>query len=325
MNQQKLERLINLIAMLRVARKPVTAAEIHETIPGYGQSSWDSFKRMFERDKEELREMGIRIDLQPVDAWEQQEGYWIKAESYYLPELDLSQEELAKLWLAASLLRMHDMPTAQSAYIKLAKDAPPGVSEPFNRVSADLALGMPNLSKAFEAVAERRRVSFEYNSRTGRKARTLSPYGLVHRKGAWYVVGLDGLSGEIRSFRIDRVQGAIKIVAPNEPGPEFEVPEGFRSDSALQTPPFVQGEKGGEQVSAPARVRFEPSTAWWVERSHPWLRLKWHEDGSAEASVQVSDVTGFLGWLLWFGEDAEVLEPAELRSAVRERLEQLVG
>jgi proteasome accessory factor B len=317
---RKSERLLNLIVMLLETAQPVTAEQIHRTIPGYGQDSWDTFKRMFERDKEELREMGIPVELTAVDAWETEQGYRIPKDRYYLPDLHLEPDELAALWLAAGLLRMSDPGPARSALMKLTEGAPPETEGNLSWLTADMGLAAPNLSTALESVAERKRVTFPYRSKEATRSRTVDPFGLTHRRGKWYLVGRDDGSDEIRSFRLDRVEGVVHMTHPSRPGPEFEIPEGFNLQGYMERPPFVQG-----SLPDKAKVRFDPSTAWWVERSSPWLRLEPDGDLGATAIVEVTDDSGFISWLLGFGEGAEVLEPQRLRDLALHRLEEICG
>lgn len=310
----KAERLLNLIVMLLEASRPVTPELIHQTIPGYGQDNWETFKRMFERDKEELREMGIPLERTAVDLWEQEEGYRIPKERYYLPDVKLEPDEVAALWLAAGLVRLNDPGTARAALLKLSHDSPAGGSEELSWLSADLGLASPNLPVAFQAVTERKQLVFKYRSRSGQKTRTVDPYGLSHRRGAWYLTGLDHLSGELRSFRLDRVAGDLRFVNPTGRGGEFDPPSEFSPDS-LQLPPFVQGGPG-----VAARIRFAPEAAWWVRRSYPWMHIETQQDGSGVAQMEVTDGPGFVAWVLGFAEGAEILEPRELRAAAGERL-----
>lgn len=317
---RKSERLLNLIVMLLETSQPVTAEQIHRTIPGYGQDSWDTFKRMFERDKEELREMGIPVELSSIDAWETEQGYRIPKDRYYLPDLNLAPDEVAALWLAAGLLRMSDPGPARSALMKLTEGDPPETAGNLSWLTADMGLAAPNLSVTLEAVASRKKTTFAYRSKDATRTRLVDPYGLTHRRGKWYLIGHDDHTGEIRSFRLDRVDGPVRLTHPSRPGPEFDIPEGFTLQGYMERPPFVQG--GGPEQ---AKVRFDPSTAWWVERTSPWLRLETNDDLSATAVVDVSDDSGFISWLLGFGEGAEVLEPQRLRDLVRERLEEICG
>ncbi len=317
---RKSERLLNLIVMLLETAQPVTAEQIHRTIPGYGQDSWDTFKRMFERDKEELREMGIPVELTTLDAWDTEQGYRIPKDRYYLPDLHLEPDELAALWLAAGLLRMSDPGPARSALMKLTEGAPPETQGNLSWLTADMGLAAPNLSTALESVAERKRVTFPYRGKEATRSRTVDPFGLTHRRGKWYLVGRDEDSDEIRSFRLDRVEGVIHMTHPSRPGPEFEIPGDFNLQGYMERPPFVQG-----SLPDRARVRFDPSTAWWVERSSPWLRLEPDGDLGATAIVEVADDSGFISWLLGFGEGAEVLEPQRLRDLALHRLEEICG
>src|SRR5207245_927070 len=218
-------------------------------------------------------------------------------------------------------------------------------------LSADLGLAVPGLPRAFEAVAERRTISFDYRGRSGAQTRTLDPYGLVHRKGTWYLVGRDHDRGENRSFRLDRVIGELRFRNKGGPGADFDAPEGFRPQEALEVPPFVgrpeaplkapdkpeaplkAPDKPEAPLKAPdkpetapavdALVRFDASTAWWIERTHPWLRLTWGTGGDASARVPVSDNAGFVSWLLSLGEGVELVEPEALRGEVLARLEEI--
>ena len=324
MTVRKAERLLNLIAFLLETDRPITIQQIQDTVPGYAGQSWDTFKRMFERDKDALREVGIPLELAPVVVrGEQEEGYRIPKERYYLPDLELADEELAALWLAAGLVRLQDPGAARTALLKLAGELPPDLERArLSWLSADLGLAVPGLPRAFEAVAERRTITFAYRGRSGEQVRTLDPYGLVHRKGTWYLVGRDHDRRENRSFRLDRVAGEIRFVSAG-PGAEFEAPEGFRPQEALEAPPFVGREGGPPAVEA--LVAFDASTAWWIERTHPWLRLAWGDDGSASARVPVSETAGFVSWLLSLGEGAYLVEPQDLRREVLARLEEVCG
>lgn len=317
---RKSERLLNLIVMLLETKQPVTAELIHRTIPGYGQDQWDSFKRMFERDKEELREMGIPLELSGTDLWDTEQGYRIPKDRYYLPDLDLKPDEMAALWLAASLLRMSDPGPARTALMKLSDMPPPEDAKSLSLVSADMGLAAPNLSVTLEALSDRKQLTFRYRSRSGTRNRTVDPYGLTHRRGRWYLVAQDSSAEQIRSFRLDRIEGAVHMTHPSAPGPEFDIPEDFSLQGYLERPPFAEG----EQPVTQAQVLFDSSTAWWAERSSPWLRLEPHEQGRV-ATVDVHDEGGFISWLLSFGPGAEVLGPQHLRDLALQRLEAICG
>lgn len=264
--------------------------------------------------------MGIPLELSATDIWESEHGYRIPKDRYYLPELELQPDEMASLWLAASLVRMSDPGPARNALMKLSGEAPPTEPRTLSLVSADMGLAAPNLSVTLEALAERKQLTFRYRSKSGIRNRIVEPYGLTHRRGRWYLVARDSSAAQLRSFRLDRVESSVRMNHPSKPGPEFEIPDDFRLTDYVDRPPFAQG----EQEVTKARVVFDPSTSWWVQRSSPWLRLEPHDRG-AVTTVDVVDDGGFISWLLGFGRGAEVLEPRRLREMARRRLEAICG
>lgn len=323
MTASKAERLMNLTIMLLETSRPLTAREIRETIPGYGQGSFDAFKRMFERDKEALREVGLPVEVS-TDVWGEETGYRIPKERYYLPEIDLEPDEIASLWLAASLLKLQDPGTARAAMLKLSGDViPPPAAGPAPSLRIDAGLSAPGLARAFEAVSDRKSLTFTYAGRGGESRRQVDPYGLLHRRGFWYLVGLDHLSGEERSFRLDRIDGPLRLSNPNVSGPEFSVPGGFRPEGLLETPPFAQSKDRLETETA--RIRFDASEAWLVERENPWVKLSWDDQGDAEARVLIGDPDGLLTWIFWYTTRAEILEPSWLRELAGQRLREICG
>lgn len=317
MTPTKVERLINLLILLLESPQPVTAEEIGEIVPGYDLGKPEAFKRMFERDKEELREMGIPLEMAPTDIWEIQQGYVVVKERFYLENLRLEPDELAALWLASGLLRIEDPSTARSALLKVGDvpDDSPGL--PW--LTVDLSLTAPGLDRTLAAVTERRTLKFRYRRPEGDEQRTVDPYGLVHRRGVWYVVGRDHDRDAIRSFRLDRMAGEPLYTDRRGSGGDFEAPEDFRPEHALEAPPFV----GGDQVVLTAHLKFLPSVAWMAERNLPWLEMKPQKDGSAMAEVDVTDVHGFVTWALWYAEDLEIIDPETLRAEMLRRLEEI--
>jgi predicted DNA-binding transcriptional regulator YafY len=317
---RKAERLVNLIVYLLDTSRPRRAEEIRRTIPGYQHQSEQAFHRMFERDKEELRDAGIPIEVQPTDMLEEEYGYTIPKERYYLPDIELEEDELAALWMAAGLLRLPDPTTARTALLKLTGAMPPeDEKSSLSWLAADIGMTVKGLPRVFQAVVERKTIRFRYRPLSGQeRMRTVDPYGLVNRKGAWYVIGRDASDGEIKSFRFDRMTDEARHANPSSAQPEFAIPTGFRPEDVLHAPPFVQGED-----TVTARVRFDVETAWRVERESPWLHLDWADDGSAEASFEVAASNGFVSWLLSFGSGAEVIEPGSLRRSVLEHLEKI--
>jgi predicted DNA-binding transcriptional regulator YafY len=299
------ERLLNLLAFLLTVGRPVTAEEIRHTVAGYAQESDEAFHRMFERDKELLRSMGIPLERRPVDAWEVESGYVVPPDEYRMPDPGLSDEERTALWLAAQVVRLGGQPSGPEAVFKLGGARMTAGVEP---LAADLGAEAGILGELFNAVVERRDVTFEYRGKT----RKVRPYGLGHRRGHWYLVGEE--RGEERMFRVDR---ASRLRVGDTPG-AFARPRGFRLREVLDTAPW---EAGGDDETL-AVVRFDPEVAWWAAR-----RLEGSSaasplpDGGLEVTLRVSNVEAFLSWVLAFGAQAEVVAPVELRDRIIQRVQ----
>ncbi|HEU0132072.1 MAG TPA: WYL domain-containing protein [Mycobacteriales bacterium] len=314
MSATKLERLVNLLLMLLSARRPVTIEQIRSVVPGYDQGDDETFRRMFERDKEELRDLGVPLETQPVDAWGDELGYRVPRESYELPPIPLEPDEAAAVALAARLWQSAGLADASaSALLKLraAGIDPVATAGIEPRVAARDAAFEPLLA----AVRAAQAVSFPYRPSYADAPveRTVEPWGLVHRHGNWYVVGHDRDRGERRVFKLSRVAGEVRRVG--RPG-AFTVPDGV--DLRAEVAPFDNDPATGTAV-----VRLAPGAAWDVRRAATALTDE--PDGWTRAEVPLGDVERFAEWLCGFGPDAVVVSPPEARAAVVERLRRVVA
>lgn len=295
--QRVLERILNLLAFLLTAGRPVTADEIRFTVAGYEHDSDEAFRRMFERDKDLLRSLGVPMRLQAVDAWEVEHGYVIPSDEYALADPGLTDEERAALWLAAHMVRLGGQSPDPAAIFKLG-GAPVGATgEP---LAADLGPDAAHLAELFGAVTERRKVRCTYRE----VPRVLDPYGLVHRRGHWYLVaGQEGT--EPRPFRLDRME-AIEV--DDRPG-AFRRPAHLRVADVLAEAPW---EAGSEEVDVV--VRFDPEVAWWARRRLTTrATLSEDDDGGLTARFPVARPDSFIGWVIGFEDHAEILEPCSMR------------
>jgi proteasome accessory factor B len=315
---QKVERLVNLIALLLNTRRPLTVEEIRNTVPGYQQEDYSSFKRMFERDKEELRSLGIPIERRYTDVWEIEEGYLISKDRYYLPELDLDPDEMAALWIASRIV-VEEGGKEDQALVKLSLSGN-GSADPSSPpwLRARLHLDSPALPQVLEAVAGRRRIKFKYRSMGKAKdtERTVDPYALIHRQGAWYITGHDHVRDDVRNFKLSRITS--RVTFGNRSGePDFEIPEGFSTEG-----PSVLDHWAGEEGTT-VEVAFSPRIAWWVEQSFGLQPSGTWQDWTV-APVRASDEDGFVSWVLGFGEDAVVRSPKRIRDLVVARLNESI-
>ena len=299
--QQVIERLLNLLAFLLNAGRPVTADEIRYTVAGYGQEGEEAFRRTFERDKDLLRHLGVPLRLAPTDAWEVEQGYVVRGEEYALPDPGLSDEERAALWLAAQVVRVGGQAPDPAVLFKLG-GAPPAFTGA--TLGADLGAVSDDVAALFLAVTEARLVSFTYKE----SERRVRPYGLVHRRGHWYLVGPQAGAKEGRAFRVDRLSG---LQVGSRPG-AFTRPKGFRAASAVPTVPWEAGETGLEVA-----VRFDPAVAWWARRQLTADAVVEEEAGGGVlARFSVAALEPFIGWMVGFEDAAEVLSPPEVRRAL---------
>lgn len=298
-----LERLINLLVMLLTSSRPVPAEKIRRTVPGYSSDSDDAFHRMFERDKDLLRGIGIPIELRPTDGWEVEHGYVVDPNKYRLDDPGLTDEERAALFQAAQTVTLGGEPAAPGAILKLGGARLAGAVEP---LAADLGEAAETLGDLFQAVSERRRVRFKYKG----DERRVAPYGMGHRRGHWYLVG-GTRSGE-RMYRVDRME-AIRV---EDDAGAFERPGGFKIKAFLESMPW----EAGSDDAVPAVIRFNAEIAWWAAKQLGAGTARATDDGGLEVTVPVANREAFIGWVLSFGEGAEVVGPEELRRAVVERV-----
>ena len=309
----KIERLLNLVSLLLDTRRPLSVNEIREKIPSYGDHSDDAFHRMFERDKNDVRDLGFVIDQEDIDAWGET-GYRIRRSQALLDDPGFRPDELAALSLAAQA--WGGGADGSLGLLKLSVGS--GVAEPGStgwllpRVSLDRDIGV-----LLDAIVARKRVRFTYRTGGGGEPqeREVEPHGLYHR-GTWYLAGYDRARNAMRNFKLTRVSGSIEPTPG--PGPDFEPPA--RRSLGVPHGPW-EGEPEGT-----ARVAFSPDTAWWAERRTGARRVQETEDGWVTLEMPVAaEMDSFAGWVAGFADAAVALEPPELRDAVIARLRALAG
>ncbi len=299
-----IERILNLLAFLLTVGRPVSAEEIRFTVAGYEQAEDEAFRRMFERDKELLRQLGISLEMQATDAFEVEYGYVVPEGGYELPDPGLTDEERAALWLAAQAVRLGGQPSGPEAIFKLGGVPGSIGGEP---LAANLGEEVGLLGDLFTSVVDHRVIEFTYRDR----ARVFKPYGLVHRRGHWYLVGAL-MDGDTRAFRVDRITDLRLRAAVGA----FERPSGFDVKTSIPDAPW---EAGPEDLVA--EVVFDGEVAWWAQREMGANAEVVTEPGGAlRARIPVAHPDAFVGWLLGFVDQAEVVSPPELRTRLLERV-----
>lgn len=226
MSARRSERLLNLLIMLLVQDRPVPKEKIREVL--YKDVTGDAFERKFDRDKEELRGLGVPIEVLPLDEFFDDEvGYRIPPDEYALPEITFTAEEAAVVALAGKVWGHASVADdAAAALRKLSPVLPAANSAPAVLPQFQIHADEPTFDVFWQATQERRTVTFDYRrpGQTVTSRRTLQPWGVVRHSGRWYVVGQDlSRGGQERVFRLSRVQGDAR---PGKEPDAFEVPEG---------------------------------------------------------------------------------------------------
>ncbi|BCO35675.1 helix-turn-helix transcriptional regulator [Mycobacterium heckeshornense] len=322
MATSKVERLTNLVIALLSTRGYITAEKIKSTVAGYSDSPSDeAFSRMFERDKSELRDLGIPLETGRVSALDPTEGYRINREAYALPTVELTPEEAAAVAVATRLWESPELITAtQGALLKLRAA---GVDvDPDAPVVIASTTGLPGLRGSenvlgvlLAAIEAGQAVQFPHRPSRSEPytPRTVEPWGVVTQKGRWYLVGHDRDRDATRVFRLSRIGAEVKPI-----GPVGVVvrPEG------VDLRKIVAETVAEPMTGAQAQVWVADGRAMALRRAGKSLgprRLGGRDGEVIKLDIGSSDrlareITGY-------GADAVVLAPASLRDDVLARLQ----
>jgi proteasome accessory factor B len=315
---KKTERLLNLVICLLATRRFLSVSEIRQAVPGYDQGGEEAFRRMFERDKEELRELGVPLETGTNSAVHEDEpGYRIARRDFELPEITLEPDEAAALGLAVRLWQSAPLAGAtRSALLKLRAagvDAPPAPAALEPRVAAS----EPAFESCLGAVRDGRPVRFGYRAVGAPEAqqRSVEPWGVVSWRGRWYLVGHDTDRGAERVFRLSRIVGEVTPVG--EPG-TVTPPE----DVDLRA---MAARMAGEEPRATAQVSLRPGAGGELRRAATAARPDPDREGWTVVEVGFADPERLADRVTGLGADAVVLSPASARDAVVRRLRSLVS
>jgi proteasome accessory factor B len=303
------------VICLLATRQFISKEQIRVAVPQYAACRTDdAFERMFERDKEEVREMGIPLETGSNSAWfEDEVGYRVDRAAYALPEVSFEPDELAVLGLASRVWQQASLAApASRALLKLkAAGVEPDESSMLG-IEPRVRTSEPAFEPMYAAVRDRRPVRFPYRAaRTGTlEQRHLEPWGIVSWHGRWYAVGHDRDRGATRVFRLSRVAGPVTPIG--EPC-GVEVPEGL--DFRDQVEAIV-----GDQPRAEATVRARSGAGVGLRRRATRETLQTPGEGWDELVVPYGDTEVLAQELAGYGPDVVAVEPPELREAVVRRL-----
>ena len=292
----KLERLLNLTAALLHAEIPLTAEELRDRVGGYPDTK-ATFRRAFERDKDDLRSMGMPLRVEPVPGADPPvDGYRLDRDEYAGTELAFEADELAALHLATSLVQLDGDDTA---LVKLGAGSGDAPADSVGRVPFN-----DTLATMIGAAVDRNALSFTYND----VERIVEPWKLSFTRGHWYLSGFDRLREDQRLYRVDRIKDGVSLSGPAK-APVGDVNE----------PIDLRGWELGDGPVIKATILVDADQAAYAR--HILGEVVDRPDGSVTATLDVRNIDAFRSFVLSFLEHAEILEPAELRTDFVEWLE----
>jgi proteasome accessory factor B len=325
----KVERLMNLVIALLSTRGYVTAEKIRSTVAGYADSPTDeAFSRMFERDKTELRDLGIPLETGKVSALDPTEGYRINRDAYALPDVQLTSDEAAAVAIATQLWESPELITAtQGALLKLRAagvdvdpDAPVAITSTAG--PAGLRGSQDVLPILLSAIDSGQAVQFPHRSSRAEPftVRTVEPWGVVTEKGRWYLVGHDRDRDATRVFRLSRIGAEVTPIGPLG---AISRPEGVDLRK-------VVAEAVTEVTAAPpgvqARVWVADRRATALRRAGRSLRPQKLAGRDGEVlEIDIGSTEQLARDISGYGPDAVVLAPPFLRDDVLARLRAQAG
>jgi predicted DNA-binding transcriptional regulator YafY len=314
------ERLVSLLSYFFERYEPVSLEKIYQDI--YREQYFDSddkaFKKVFDRDKKELADAGVKIETVQVGS---NIKYTLSREDFCLPNLELTTEERACLVTALKFfLDTSFGSTCRTALAKLSLGSNDGVYESvpvFGCVDSPDTDESLAVNSILESIVTLSNIRFFYQSKEGEKPveRVVSPYRLFKRDGSYYVWGLCHLRDEIRRFKVDRITSKVKILDNSE----YEIPD----DVDLHTDTGLDWLRTKEPEDTIAKVRLAPHQSIAFLNNYANVEsTRLLKDGSLDVIYRIKEpmIEEFVGWVLKFGPDAKVVSPDDLIDMIKRKL-----
>jgi proteasome accessory factor B len=309
----KTERLLNLVICLLYTRQPLSKAKIRDAVPQYGTTaSLEAFDRMFERDKDELRDLGIPLVTETGDAlFDDEPGYRIDRREYALPEISFAADELAVLGLASRAWAQASLagPAAQ-ALRKLEAAGVERDDASLIGIEPRVRTAEPAFEAVKDAVLSRTPVAFTYRTASSGDVavRHIQPWGIASWHGRWYLTGFDTDRDAPRVFRLGRIEGKVATVGK---AASYEVPADHQPKTMIST-------QAVERDPQPAVLRVRVGAGHSLRhRARGVLDL---DDTWSQVDIDFTDTEAFADEISSFGPDVLVEKPSELRQSVIRRL-----
>ncbi|HET8642770.1 MAG TPA: WYL domain-containing protein [Pseudonocardiaceae bacterium] len=321
MSTARAERLVNLVLCLLSTRQYLSAEKVRTIVPGYADSPSDeAFFRMFERDKSELRDLGVPLETGRNSAFDTVDGYRIARRDYELPDIDLEPDEAAAVALAARLWDSPDLAgAAHGALVKLRAAGVDVHDEDAAAVQPRVRAAGPAFGPLLSAVQDGRVVRFAYRKHPGERPqlRTLEPWGVVSWRGRWYVVGHDRDRHDTRCFRLSRIVGDVATVGPAG---------AVRRPEDVDLLSYVYGSSDVPHSATTATLWLAAGQAQGLRRRARVVGQRTIDGVPGDlVEIDLLHLDTAARWITGHGADAVVLAPESLRSAVLARLTSAAG
>jgi proteasome accessory factor B len=307
-SNDRTERLVNLVLCLLSSRRFQTSTRIARTVPGYehnhdDKKAHDAFQRKFERDKAELRRIGIPLQSGIDYLGDGEPGYRIARSDFELPQIEFTDAEAAAVAAAARLWQQPELQSGSSDALRKLRAAGIDVD---SHAAASPVTSLPGAEAALapflEAVASRRAVVFDYLGARDESAqqRRIQPWGCAAWRGRWYVAGWDLDRAAQRCFRLSRISGKVRLTGPEG---AFTIPED------VDVLAFASASED-RPLPTRATVLVRPKRAWGVRRRADQIGPRTSEGD--QACFSYTDTAATAAWLASFGADVLVTDPPEL-------------
>lgn len=311
MSSAKTERLVNLTMALLGSKRYMNKSEIFRRVAGYTGSNGTK-ERMFERDKDDLRNLGIEIEVASHDPlFEDEVGYRIRPEIFQLRE-KFDSEELGLISLALNLIKDSDLDAPSSSISRRLNSLAVSPMMPDEFRIKEQHIGESGLAEILSALAERQTIEFEYRKDTSSKheTRKVNPLGLSAWRGGWYLVGEDLNRDDVRVFKISRIVSSIALVGTKN---AYTIPRDFNiKDYLIMMRP---GEYSAKlQIRKAVGINLRNLATEMQQVDEEWDLIETSFQDSNEALREV----------MWLGADVIVIEPQELRTTVIQSFNRLV-
>jgi proteasome accessory factor B len=334
--QVKTERLLNLVIALLSTRMPLSKARIRAAVPQYhGTASDEAFDRMFERDKDELRELGIPLVTSVIDpVFDDELGYRIDKREYALPEISFEPDEVAALSLAARTWTRASLAGPAASALRKLRAA--GVTMDDSSL-VGIEPVVRTTEEAFEplrrAVRDRRAVTFGYRKPDAESStRHLQPWGLAQWHGRWYLTGYDLDRGAARVFRVGRIDTTVTASGPTG---AYDIPEDHDprvmvdSTQVPTSPPRMATlrvrDGSGNALRRRARVAADGAGANGAGANGSTGSNGVAGDGWSSVEVDFRDVDRLADEVAGYGPEVVAVAPTDLTEAVVRRLRGVTG